>query len=367
MRVAIVHDHFLYLGGAERVLLALLTICPRADVYLALATQDNAALLKKHTAGNIITSPFNHFPNALNLADWFKPLLYFWWESLDLSDYKLIISSSHSFSAKSVITPPGVVHVSYIHTPPRYLYDEYNETRWIRNPFVKTLVKPIFSWVRNKDYTAAQRPDVLIANSKTVRDRIRRYYNRDSVVVYPPVKTHKRLPKNTPKYFLCASRLVKQKGVDLAVHTCTKLALPLAVVGAGPQKKHLRSIAGPTVQFLGFVPDNKMEEVYGGAKALFCCARDEDFGMVPVEAMAHGVPVIAYNAGGVRETMIDEKTGVMFNDFNIESLIGAIKRFENLSFSQEFLLAHARQFSEERFIREFKRVIDHSFQDKHKQ
>lgn len=355
MKVAIAHDHFLYLGGAERVLIALLAMYPQADVYLALAAQNNIALLKKHTAGNIITSPFNRPPLVRRFADWFKPFLYFWWESLDLSSYDLIISSSHSFSSKSIIAPTNVVHISYIHTPPRYLYDEYNETRWIRHPLARTLLKPIFSWMQRKDYAAAQRPNVLIANSKTVQERIKRYYNRDSIVIYPPVRIPQKtiLRERKLQYFLCVSRLVRQKGVDLAVRTCTKWNLPLVVVGTGPQEIYLRSLARPTVRFLGFVPDNKIAGVYRKAKALLYCARDEDFGIVPVEAMAHGVPVIAHNSGGIRETVIDGKTGTLFDEHNIDALVRAIQRFGGLRFLQKNLLVHARRFSRENFKREF--------------
>lgn len=368
-RVAIVHDALLYKGGAERVLWVLLRKFPSADVYTSFFAPSLRDEVQHLTGGRVFVSPFDRLPLARRFADWFKLPLFYYWESLDLSSYDLIISSSHSFSAKSIMAPAGTVHISYVHTSPRYLYDEYNETRWIRNPVVQTLLRPVFSWMRRKDYAAAQRPNILTANSKTVQQRIKRYYDRDSVVIYPPIRTPPKAVLNDrkPTYFLCVSRLVKQKGIDLAVRTCATLNLPLVVVGVGPQEKYLRSISGPTVKFLGFISDDKMANVYCKARALLYCARDEDFGMVPAEAMAHGVPVIAYNSGGVRETVIDRKTGVLFDDHTVESFIGAVKSFESLRFSKKFLLAHARQFSEERFMREFRRTVDRSFQDRHKQ
>lgn len=366
-RVAVVHDAVLYLGGAERVLLTLLSMYPNADVYSAFATQNNIALLKKYTTGKIVTSPFDNLPLAHRFADWFKPPLYLWWESLDLSSYDLIISSSHSFSAKSIIVPTNVVHISYIHTPPRYLYDEYNETRWMKNPLIQLLLKPFLSWMRRKDYSAVQRPNVLIANSKTVQKRIKKYYGRDSAIVYPPVVIAKRLLTGRQRYYLCVSRLVKQKGIDLAIQVCNKLREPLVIVGKGQEEAKLRASAGSTIEFRGWVPEEKMAQVYAGAKALIFPAIEEDFGMVPIEAMAHGVPVIGYNSGGLKETVIDGKTGVMFNNHTIESLVGAIKRFDGLRFSQQYLIDYAQQFSEKRFAQEFTNIVNKLLQGNTKQ
>ncbi len=359
MRVAIIHDHFLYLGGAERVLFALLKMYPSADVYMAFATPQNVEYIKKLTSGKIFTSPFNKISLGGKIADWYKPLLYLWWENLDLSSYDLVISSSHSFSSKSVVTKLPTFHISYIHTPPRYLYNEYNETSWTHHPIAQALLSPLFSWVRHKDYAAAQRPNALIANSKTVQQRIKRYYGRESIVIYPPI----RIPPKTvlrdrkPTYFLCVSRLVKQKGIGLAVRTCNAMNVPLVIVGTGPQERYLRSIAGPTVTFYGFVPDDQMGEVYRKAKAVLFYAIDEDFGLVPVEAMAHGVPVVGYGSGGVRETVVDGKTGILFSDYSISGLQGTMHRFSRHSWSPHFLRRQAEKFSEKKFMKQMKMTI----------
>ncbi|MBI5449130.1 glycosyltransferase [Candidatus Gottesmanbacteria bacterium] len=364
MRVAIVHDHLLYLGGAERVILALLDLFPYADVYLGFLSDEGRTLLRRKTKGIVVSSLFNRFPFAQQMPDWYKPALLWYWERLNVSRYDLVISSSHSFSSKSIIVPAGTVHVSYIHTPPRYLYDEYNETRWTRHPAVQAFLRPVFSWMRRKDHAAAQRPNVLIANSKTVQQRITRYYGRDSVVIYPPIHTPPKviLRGRKPTYFLCVSRLVKQKGIDLAIRACGELKLPVVIVGTGPQEAYLRSIAGPTVIFLGFVSDDKMAEVYRKARVLLYCSRDEDFGMAPVEAMAHGVPVIGYSSGGVQETVVDGKTGILFSDYSITGLEGAIHKLLRHSWSPRLLRSQAEKSSEKEFMKQMKTIIKNQYE-----
>ncbi|MBI5620169.1 glycosyltransferase [Candidatus Gottesmanbacteria bacterium] len=368
LRVAVIHDALLYMGGAERVFSAILRLYPTADVYTAFLVPELRGWVSRYTSGNVFVSPFDRIPYIRRFADWFKPAILFWWESLDLSSYDLIISSSHSFSAKSVIVPDGVTHVSYVHTPPRYMYNEYNESRWTRHPLVKFLLKPVFFWMKKKDYIAAQRPDVIIANSKTVQQRIKRYYSRDSVVIYPPIYVPPKavLRDRKPTYFLCVSRLVKQKGIDLAIRACDELKLPLVIVGTGPQEAYLRSIAGPTVIFLGFVSDDKMAEAYRKARALLYCSRDEDFGMAPVEAMAHGVPVIGYSSGGVRETVADGKTGTLFSRYSASYLEQSIKIFLMRSWSAEACRRQATRFSERRFANEFIKIVSRVLNQKEK-
>lgn len=357
MKVAIIHDHFLYFGGAERVLLAFLKMHPTSDVFVAFVGSKNRNILKRYTSGKIITPPFDAWPFAHSRPDIYKPLLYIWWESIDLSQYDLIISSSHSFSSKSVIASPRSLHISYIHTPPRYLWGEYSETRWIQKPVMKYILSPLFTWLRYKDKMGATRPDILVANSKNVQTRIHKYYGRDSYVVYPPVEIPQKLPKRNPRYFLCVSRLVKQKGIELAICACNELKEALVIVGTGAQEKYLRSIAGSTIQFLGFVPDKDMTSVYAGAKALLYPSIEEDFGLSPVEAMAHGVPVIGFKSGGVKETIIEGKTGIFFKERTKRSLVDAIKRFQNKKISALDCRNQARKFSKIRFNKEIHQLV----------
>lgn len=349
MNVAIIHDVFIEFGGAERVLLALLDLYPTADVYVPLLSNERRKELQQHTKGKVISSFFNVIPFIHSASILLKPLLYLYWEQLDLTCYNLVISSSHSFSSKSVITAPHTLHIAYIHTPPRYLYTEFNETRVLKNPLFRILLSPLLSWLRIRDFIGAQRPDILIANSKHVQQRIQKYYRRKSVVVYPPVRIPKKFFKRAPRYFVCVSRLARQKGMDLAIRTCNKLKERLVIVGEGAQGSYLRSIAGPTIEFLGRVQDEEMSEVWAGAKALIYPSIEEDFGIVPVEAMAHGVPVIAYDSGALRESVIEGKTGVFFEDFTTNSVMRAIRQFSTMRLSPSVMRSHAKGYSEELF------------------
>lgn len=353
-KIAIVHDHLLHIGGAEKVLFTLLKLFPQADIFTAFARKD---LIQKYLPNNKVTISFyNTLPLVKDYSNWLKPLLLNYWEQLDLSQYDLVISSSHSYSSKSVITQG--LHIAYIHTPPRYLYNEYNETQIINKEPYKTLLSPLMSWLRMQDYVSAQRPELLIANSINVQRRIQKYYRRDSPVIYPPVKSSEpALYKGKKEYYICVSRLVRQKGIDLAIKASNRLNIQLLIVGEGAQKKYLQSIAGPTIHFKGFITDEEISNLYRKAKAFIYCAIDEDFGMVPVEAMAHGVPVIAYNSGGIQETIIDSKTGVLFNAYTEASLIQAITKFTKMSISSTVCINQAKKFSEQIFIQQFKRLL----------
>lgn len=358
MKTAIIHDVFIEFGGAERVLIALIDLYPEADIYIPLLTRERREYLKSKTKGRVITSVFNYIPFVHTASILLKPLLYLYWENLDLKNYDLVISSSHSFSSKSVITSPHTTHISYIHTPPRYLYTEFNETRIIKNKFIKILLSPLLSWLRIKDFIGAQRPDLILANSKEVQKRIKKYYRRDSIVVYPPVNLPKKILKRQPEYYLCVSRLAKQKGIDLAVKTCTQYKLPLVVVGTGSEERYLKEIAGPTVEFKGFVPDEDMPKVYSRAIALIYPSIEEDFGIVPVEAMAHGVPVVAFYSGALPEYVVDGVTGIFFQSFTIDSLNKVLNILPDYKFRSEKIRIHVRRFSQERFIEQFKKYIN---------
>jgi glycosyltransferase involved in cell wall biosynthesis len=366
VKTAIIHDVFIEKGGAERVFLSLLEMYPTADVYIPLLSVQHIPQIQKKTSGKIFTSFLNKIPFVHSASVLLKPLLFLYWEYLDLSDYDLVITSSHSFSSKAVITSPDTHHVSYVHTSPRYLYTEYNETRVLKKKLFRVLLLPMLSWLRSQDFLAAQRPDVLVANSKVVQRRIQKYYRRSSIIIPPPVKLpvlEKKLKKveSSAQYFLCHSRLAKQKGIDLAILACNELQLSLVVVGRGSQEAYLRSIAGPTVQFRGFVPDEEMSAVYAGAKALIYCSIEEDFGLVPVEAMAHGVPVIGYRSGGTAETVLHLKTGLLFDEYTVEELKKTLKTFAKKKLSAKAAKQHAKKYAEEQFKRKMKKVIDNAY------
>ncbi len=358
-RVAIIHDIFIEFGGAERTLLALLEMYPSADVYCPLIAKNNVLLVERYTKGKLFTSWLSYAPLAKNLSSFLKPFIFEYWEALDLSAYHLVISSSHSFSSKSVITGPQTRHVAYIYTPPRYLYAEYNEREFLRREPWRTLFSPLLSWLRCLDYIGAQRPDMLIAISKNIQKRIRKYYRRESIVVYPPVSVSVDPIKNwrNGEYYICVSRLAKQKGTRLIIDACNRYQLPLCVVGVGEQMKTLKRFAGPTVKFLGYVPDNKMHVVYNRARALLYCSLDEDFGIVPVEANAHGLPVVAYASGGVRETIMSGKNGILFDTYTPRGLFESIEKLNDSDITSQTCHKIAANFSQEQFMYAFARAI----------
>lgn len=350
LKVAVIHDCYLHWGGAERVLENILAIFPQAEVYIPLIKKP---FLKKLSQKHPVhTSIFNCLPLPEKYASFLKPFILFYWERLSLNRYDLVISSSHSFSAKSIKVKKPTVHLAYIYTPPRYLYQEFNEMNWLKKPFFKKLFSGLLNYLRKKDWQSAQAVDQIITISQVVQQRIKKYYGRDSQIIYPPVTPVKIKSINRsakPPYYLFHSRLVKQKGAELVIHTFNHLGKPLLVVGIGPEEKYLRKIAKRNISFRGFVPDEQMPAIYAQSKALIYAAIEEDFGLVPLEAMSYGVPVIAFASGGVKETVIDQKTGLLFNEFSLKSLERAIKKFAKRTWSAQTCRRQAAKFSQVNF------------------
>ncbi len=324
-KIAIIHDIFLHIGGAEKVLFQFIDAFPEADIYIPLISGTFKKQLK--TKGKVYTSFFSALPYVEKFASLLKPLILIYWELLNLEKYDLIISSSHSFSSKSVNTGKKARHISYIHTPPRYLYNEYNQMSWIKKFPYFLLFWPIFFVLRKYDYYSAQKPDLLIANSRNVQNRIKIYYKRSSTVIYPPHNTApKSFKKKKGEYFLFFSRLEKQKGAELIVQTCTKYQLPLVIVGTGSQEKYLRSIAGSTVTFKGFISEEEKIRVFANAKALLYAAIDEDYGMVIPEILSYSIPVIAYDSIVLNE--FEKKDIITFKSFSSQAIFEAIQQLK---------------------------------------
>jgi glycosyltransferase involved in cell wall biosynthesis len=335
----------------------MLELFPLADVYIPLIGQPYLdKLQQKH---RVYTSPLNLILPPEKYVSWLKPLVLMYWAGLNLGKYDLVISSSHSFSAKSVKVNPPTKHLAYLHTSPRYLYREFNEMSWLKKAPFKWFFSGVLGWLRKKDFEAAQQVDVLIANSKTTQARIKRYYHRSSQVIHPPVHLPVNQPRraNRPSYYLFHSRLVKQKGAALVIKAFNQLSKPLVVIGTGPEEKYLRKMAGKNITFLGFVLDEQLAQVYLKAKALVYASIDEDLGLVPVEAMAHGVPVIAYNSGGVKETVVHNKTGLLFRQFSLKSLKKAVLKFEKRRWSAKNCHQQAQKFAEEKFQQQLLTVV----------
>lgn len=346
MKVAIVHDVLFEYGGAERVLDAFLKVYPQADVFTFFYNQKQPMLRKyqRYVRG---TSFVSDIPNIEKLGSLFSVMklfswLYFW--LLDLSAYDLVISSTHSYGAKGVRVSKKSLHVCYIHTSPRYLYGEVHELQWIQNFPWNIILTPILKILKLLDVWATRSPDVLLANSQNTQRKIKMIYGLDSTVVYAPVFINRTVNKSLKKYFIAQGRLVRQKGFELIVATCTNLNLPLLVIGTGYYKKSLERIAGKSVKFLGNVPDSMLGKFYAEAHALLYAAHSDDLGLVPIEALAFGVPVIGYYTGGAKESLIDGKNSVVFTKFTQESLKKAIIEFSKKKFS-----AHECQRSVEKF------------------
>lgn len=329
-RVAIIHDSYLHFGGAEVVLHRFIKKFPNADVYIPLLLEKYHERLRLLSKGKIVKSTLSKLPFLNKYASILKPLVIFYFETLDLSDYDLVISSSHSFSSKSVNRSRNARHISYIHTPPKYLYSEFNEMGWIKKLPFKILLWPIIYVLRKYDYYASKKPDLLIANSINVQKRIKKYYHRTSIVIYPPHNTSPQgFVKKQGKHFLFFSRLEKQKGAELVVKTCSQYNLPLVVVGDGSQKKYLKKIAGPTVQFRGFVSEKEKISILAETKALLYAAIDEDYGMVIPEVISYGIPVIAYKSGAINEIakgMQSKNQLLLFETYNQQSLFHATSK-----------------------------------------
>jgi len=354
LRVAIVHDVLIEYGGAERVLEEFLSIFPKADLYTLYFNKKDPVIYKTFNRFQPQTSFLQSIPGLPRLRQYFsvtKLVSWLYFYLLNLSSYDLIISSSHSFNSKIIRKGRGAYHLCYLYSPPRYLYKEINEIAWIKKFPFNFFLFPLFAFLRFTDKRAAKHPDVIVAISQEVKKRVARYYGREAIVINPPVRLPKKIKTKREKgnYYLFLSRLVRQKGLELAIKTCTKYKLPLLVGGEGYLRKRFENMAGPSVTFLGRLNNREVPKVYIGARALIYCAVDEDFGLVPIEAMAHGVPVIAFKSGGVKETVVDGKTGIFFENYTPASLFKAIKKFERLSLGPKVCRAQAKKFSQEKF------------------
>lgn len=365
MRVALIHDYLREYGGAERVVEAMHEIWPAAPLYTSFVDWQSLGQHADRFRGwDIRPSWMQH--NVI-VKRWHSPLRFLAprvWESFDLSAYDAVISSSGWYMCRGVITRPPQVHICYIHHPPRNLYGYATGSTLQKYAAVRTYAAFVNFYLRQYDYQTAQRVDYFVANSRETAARVRKYYRRDSTVVYPPVILPEgaKREKEAGGYYLSVGRLTYSKQIHLAIDACNQLRLPLKIVGAGKEERTLRAIAGPTIEFRGGVSDTELHTLYAHAKALIFCALDEDFGMVPVEAMGHGVPVIALAQGGVKETVIDGKTGIWFHTATAAALVAALQRFEQKQQSWSAACrAQAQLFSAAIFKRRFREFVTEKY------
>ncbi len=361
-RVAVVHEWLTIPGGSEQVVLELLEMFPQAELFTSI--YDPAPWPEQITGRAVHASYLSSIPGARAHYQRLLPLMDRAYRSFDLSGFDLILSSNHAF-AKNVRTPPGALHVCYCHTPMRYAWEEDFLAGEEVGRLARLALPLLLGRLRRQDLRGAAGPSVFVANSRHVAQRIERCYGRTAEVVYPPVDVEHFLgiPRSPAGYYLVFGRVVPYKRVDLAVAACARLGIPLKVAGDGRALEAVRATAPPaawsgppSIEFLGRVGDRERDELLSGARALLF-AGEEDFGIVPVEAQAAGVPVIAYRVGGVAETVLDGRTGVLFDAQTVGSLADAIERFEGLDLAESDTRARAARFGRERFRSEMAAVI----------
>src|SRR5579862_7846242 len=326
MRIAVVHDYFTQLGGAERVAEELCCMLPNASLFATIALPD--CMPPRLQGVEVGTSWMQRLPKIRDYYRLYFVLYPFAVGSMDLSDYDLVISSSSGY-AKGVRTRPDAIHVCYCHTPMRWAWSYQNYANRESFGLSQRALLPMFiRELRRWDERASRQPDHFVANSRAVADRIKRVYHRSAEVIHPPIDTERFRPTGRPEdYYLVLSRLVSYKRVDLAVKICTERGKNLLVIGDGPDRENLEAMAGPTVKFLGYASDEQVEYHAARCRALLFPG-EEDFGMAPLEVAAAGRPTIAYRAGGALETIVENSTGLFFDQQTAESLGDAIERFE---------------------------------------
>jgi glycosyltransferase involved in cell wall biosynthesis len=366
-RVVLVHDYLNQYGGAEKTLEKIMELFPEAPIYTGIL--DLSKLPKKFETRNIKTPAMNfvlkRFPKL------FTFLMASRFEDFDLSNYDLIISDGTAW-AKSVITNSDQLHISYVHTPPRFLYKYSTESTLRKNILLMPLFAYLDFYLRIWDFSAAKRPDFLIANSKEVQKRIKKFYKRESIVIYPPVETSKFNEANDIRdYYVISGRLSSYKNFDLVVELFNNIEKNLIVIGTGIEEKNLKNLAKKNIKFLGKVSNEELHEVLSHAKGYLFPVKEEDFGIAPVEALSHGTPVLAHRSGGPLETILENKDGLFFDEIDLDSLTNKFLEFdkkinENF-FDRKEISERAQKFNEKYFIKNLSDFIEdkwNSFSEK---
>lgn len=356
MKIALVHDYLTQRGGAERVFELLCKRYPEADIFTSLYDAQKSIDLEERI---INTTFLQKIPGATKYFRMLAPLYFPAFRSLDLQDYDLIISSSTSF-AKAVRKKPQARHICFCHNVTRFLWDtetylrEYGDYRYFA-----PLIEKVFQVIRNLDLKYAQEPDLYIANSSIVAQRIEKIYHKQATVVNYPIDTNNFVFSDTKEeYYLASARMISYKRLDIIVEAFNWLGWNLLISGDGPEQEKLKAQALPNIQFLGHVSDRERKNLFSKAKSIIVAAL-EDYGLVPVEANASGTPVIAYGAGGVLDTQIPGKTGVFFQRQTPCSLQAALIEAGGISWDYQNIRHHAvSKFSEQSFFGKVERIID---------
>ena len=354
MKLALVHDWLNQIGGAEDVLAVLNGMYPKSPIYTSIYAPD--IMPEAYQSWDIRTLWMDRLPGIYNHHQPYLPLYPLAWGRLDLSEYDVILSNKsgfcHGFKHRGV-------HVCYCLAPTRYVWqlDSYIAREGLGR-IAAAALRPLVAWLKRWDYNAAQRVDHFIAISTEIQARIKQYYDRDSVIIYPPVDIERFNVQAEPEdYFLIVSRLIPYKRIDLAVQAATRLNLPLKIGGKGRDMERLQAMAGPTVEFLGYVPDEDLPNLMARAKA-FIFPGLEDFGITPVQAQAAGRPVIAYGGGGALDTVIPGKSGEHFHEMTVESLMDVMQGFDADQYDPAWMRQHAAKFDNSVFDAEIRAFIE---------
>lgn len=359
MKLALVHDWLNQRGGAEDVLEVLVNLYPQSPIYTSIYYVEK--MPAAYREWDLRTLWINHMPFIHQRHQPYLPLYPFAWASTNLSEYEVVLSNKSGFCH---VFQHGdeTLHICYCLTPTRYVWqiDAYLDREGY-GALVGAALRPLVALLRQWDFAGTRGVQHFIAISKEIQERIKNYYQRDSVIIYPPVETSRFQPSDShDDYFLCLSRLIPYKRIDLAVQAATRLNLPLKVAGHGRALDALKAVAGPTVEFLGYVPDEELNTLLSRCKA-FIFPGLEDFGIAPVQAMAAGRPVIAFAGGGALDYVIPNKTGELFHTQTVESLMEVMQRFDADAYSPQEIRAFAEQFDRSIFEREITSYVEQAY------
>ena len=361
MKIALIHDYLSQNGGAERVLKAMHEIWPDAPIFVLFYDQNKVKGFEK---SDVKETFLKNLPGVKNYYEWYLPFMPGATERHNLGGIEVAISSTSGF-AKGIITDPDTLHICYCHTPPRFLWSGthryVSDLRY--NFLVKSFLPPLLHRLRLWDTLSTNRVDHFIANSQTVKQRINKYYRRESEVIYPPVATEKfYISQNLGDYFVAGGRLVPYKRLDLVIKAFNRLGYPLKIFGTGPEEKYLRSIAKPNIEFLGNISEENKIKLLSEARA-FINPQMEDFGIVAVEAQAAGRPVIAFAQGGATESVIDKETGVFFYEQSWEAILNTVLNFSPFAWDQTKIKAHAEKFNTNAFKLSIKKFVEDRYEE----
>ncbi|HCP08486.1 MAG TPA: glycosyltransferase family 4 protein [Candidatus Moranbacteria bacterium] len=364
MKIALVHDYLVQVGGAEKVLECFTELFPHAPIFTLV--YDKELMHGVFEGKNIKTSFIQKLPFSKSRHRIFPPLMPMAIEQFDFSDYDVVLSDSNSF-AKGIVTGPETLHICYMHTPMRYAWDDCQKyTSDFSFPdIIKKFVPLAMNYIRLWDRISADRIDKIIANSNFVARRIKKYYHKENVVIHPPVNVQNfYVSEKQEDYFLIVGRMMAYKKNDIAIKAFNKLGLPLKVIGRGPELKKLKKIAGPNIEFLGRVPDEELAMHYSKCRA-FIFPQEEDFGIVAIEAMASGRPVIAFRGGDIPEHIEEGKTGIFIEKQTADDIMEAIRKFENMKFDPHYIRAQSLKFDREIFKAKIREYVE-AEAEKHK-